>query len=283
MTAKLGRSLLAGETTIDEIRKLTKSFKTAKHYIRDDMAGYAYDSVVVDGDLVIDGDFATFDHSLCRLVVTGSLKVSGTYRDCDDPETAVFVLGDLEAKNAITNGALCVGGSVIVEEALVGFYNDHCAEIKKHVQCGLFIPENHHFGIEGVLGADHVIGYGAQYRVPTKLMKRVMPVEGAKLKDILVPEVIGVSGSEEDGDLEVEVDQAEIRKRVAKGLPIRWASAGASVATIAPGASPKNVKIVKTATAAKAAKQPVKKARKGNAKKAAAKKPPSKAAARAKS
>jgi hypothetical protein len=38
--AKLGRSLLAGETSVDELRKLTKKFKIAKHYMRNEPATF---------------------------------------------------------------------------------------------------------------------------------------------------------------------------------------------------------------------------------------------------
>src|SRR4051794_32311176 len=103
-----GRSLLRGTCTVPDLARLTKGFAIGRNYIRAELTSHAYDSVIVDGDLVIDGDLDTFAQRICRLVVTGSLRVAGLYRDYDDPETAVFVLGDFVAGRAITSGALAV-------------------------------------------------------------------------------------------------------------------------------------------------------------------------------
>jgi hypothetical protein len=216
--AKLGRALLAGECSVAELRKLTKGFKTAQHYISDEMVSYVYDSVVVDGDLEIDR-LDTFEHKLCCLVVTGNLRVANLYCDYDDPQTAVFVLGDLEAGSAITNGALCVAGNLIVRENLVGFYNDHSAEILGSVRARVFAPENHHFSIGGRLAADYVLGSHAQHRVSPKQMKAAIPTADSILKAVLVPEIVrgGISPSPEN---ELDLDNTIIRTRVATGLPL---------------------------------------------------------------
>lgn len=213
---KLGRSLLAEETTVDEIRTLTKAFTVAKHYIHDEMTGYAYDSVVVDGDLTIDGDLDTFAHGICRLVVTGNLTVAGTYGDYDDPETAVFVLGDFEARNAITNGALCVAGDVTVREAFIGYYNDHSAEIHGAVTTTLFAPENHHFSIDGKLHATYVVGHNTEYRVSPRHKQAASPTPPSRWPELLVPEVLSIGGAPEDTDLR----HRELMTRVARGLPV---------------------------------------------------------------
>jgi hypothetical protein len=215
---KLGRSLLAEEVTVAELKKLTKPFKTAKHYIHDELTTYVYDSVVVDGDLSIKGDFNTFEHNLCRLVVTGSLKVSGLYLDFDDPQTAVFVLGDFEAKRVITTGALCVAKNVIVHDELVGFYNDHCAEIRGNVKCNVFAPENHFFTIGGKLSAKYVLGEGTEYLVSPKLKASAKPTPASKLQGIVVPEIVKFD-DDEDG-LQADWDQSELRKRVRAGKSI---------------------------------------------------------------
>lgn len=218
---RLGRSLLAGDVTIAELRTLTKRFETAKHYIRDELATWANDSIVVDGDLRIAGDFDTAAHGLCRLVVTGSLRVSGLYRDHDDPETAVFVLGNLEAQRAITNGALCVGKNVVVRETLVGYYNDHCAEILGSVTAKLFAPENHFFTIKGKLSVEHVLGSHAEYRVPGKLKTKAEPVADDVIRDLVVPEILEVEDYGDPSETpEINVNHSELRARVAAGKPI---------------------------------------------------------------
>jgi hypothetical protein len=250
-----GRSLRAGETSIAEVRALAAPFGAAKHYLTDATASYAYDTVVVDGDLEITGDLDTLAHELCNLVVTGSLRVSGLYRDYDDPQTAVFVLGDMTADRVITSGALCVRGDLTVRGALVGYYNDHVAEIHGNVTAHVFAPENHGFGFDGTLTVEHVIGAGAEYRVPPKLRRSATPVADAVLRELVVPEILEI---EDYGDPEetpeINVDHPKVRERVAKGLPL-LAAAGSNAAKPTPAANAKAKATAKpTATAAAKAK-----------------------------
>jgi len=267
---KLGRSLLAGETTVDELRKLTKKFGFAKHYITDELTSYVNDSVIVDGNLTIDGDFDTYANQLCRLVVTGDLKVNGLYQDHDDPQTAVFVLGDFEATNAITAGALGVAGNVYVEEVLVGFYNDHSAEIHGHVTTTALIPENHFFSIKSVLGCDYLLGSRADYVVKPK--KKIAPCSDEQARAVLVPEVLEIEDyGDPDETPEININDTEIRKRLRAHLPV-LRDLGSKPAANAP-----TVKSAKPAAAKPAAR---KAAKKPTAKKPAATKPAMKPAAK---
>jgi hypothetical protein len=211
--------LLAEQCTVAELSALTQGFKSGPDYIDDELTDYAYDSVIVDGDLVIDGDLNTFKAGLCRLVVTGSLRVAGLYHDYSDPETAVFVLGDFEAGRVITSGALAVAGDVTVRGALVGDYNDHSAELHGDVRARLFIPENHFFTIRKTLTVEHVLGGGAQHRVPPELKAAAMPVDDERLRDLVVPEVLD-SDDKDDPEAEVWLDHTEVRKRVMAGAPL---------------------------------------------------------------
>jgi hypothetical protein len=230
MTSLPGRSLRAGQCTVAELAALTKGFAIGRNYISDELASYANDSVIVDGDLVIDGDLDTFALGVCRLVVTGALRVRGLYRDYDDPQTAVFVLGDFEAGRAITSGALAVAGDVTVHDALVGYYNDHSAELHGDVRARVFAPENHFFTIHRGLAAQHVVGSGAEYRVPPKLKAAAMPVDDGQLRELLVAEVLEI---EDYGDPteppEVMLAHRELRQRVADGAPLLKADTGAPI------------------------------------------------------
>jgi hypothetical protein len=237
-TKKLGRSLLAGATTVDELRKLTRRFRFAKHYFSDELTSYVNDSVVVDGDLTIAGDFDTCARGICRLVVTGNLKVSGVYQDHDDPQTAVFVLGDLEATNAITAGALGVAGDVRIAETLVGFYNDHAAELHGQVTARTFVPENHFFSI-GSLACEHLIGRNAAHRIKlSRKGAKLVPVADAALQALLVPEVIEVLYADDPEMIEVTVDDSALRKRVREGKPILRARATQPTVTRSPARKP---------------------------------------------
>jgi hypothetical protein len=208
---RLGRSLLAGETTVDEIRDLTKPFKDAKHYINDEMTGYATDSVVVEGDLTLD-ELDTFAHNICCLVVTGSLHVTGVYGDYDYPETAVFVLGDFHAKNAITNGALFVAGDVTVDEVLLGTGNDHSAHIKGDVAATIFTSQYHHFDIGGALRVRHIVGDDTKYRVSDN-HKKLAIAPPAMLLELFEPELLSIDTDEPDN---TELNHRDLTAKLAK-------------------------------------------------------------------
>jgi hypothetical protein len=162
MTSLRGRSLRAGQCTVAELATLTEGFAIGRDYISDELPTLAHDSVLVDGDLVIHGNLDTLTLGVCRLVVTGSLRVGGLYRDHHDPQTAVFVLGDFEAGRAITGGALAVACDVTVHGALVGHHNDHPAELHGNVRARALVSDDHVFTIYKTLTADHILGGSVQ-------------------------------------------------------------------------------------------------------------------------
>ena len=214
------RSLRAGETSVDELRALTKAFGAAEAHFEGDPTEWAYDSVVVDGDLVIEGNLSTFERGWATLVVTGSLHVTGHFRDCDDPATAVFVLGAMRAERVVTSGALCVAGARVVDELLAGDMGEHSADIRGDVTARFFVPENHHFEIGGTLRADAVLGDGADSQVPKRLAKAAKPMPRMKLREILVDDVLDIY-EDDDGNLEnLELLHDELLARARQGLPI---------------------------------------------------------------
>jgi hypothetical protein len=214
----MARSWLRKEITLDEIRKLTKPWKDAAPLFDDDMMdGSIYDVHVVDGDLHVKGDLRTFKQKLCGLVVTGDLIVDGLYAETDDPACGVFVHGNMKAARVVTTGTLGVKGSLTATEACVGFYNDYSATIGKDLITPLFAPENHHFEIKGKLRAKLVVGYGAEYRVPTALKAAAKKLMPKKLSAVLVPEVLSGEDSDEE---EAEVNATKLRERVFAGKPV---------------------------------------------------------------
>lgn len=239
----LGRSFLKGEVKLAEIHALTKEFKDAAHLFAEDMMEEDgdYDVQVVDGDLHVKGDLETFEHGLCGLIVKGNLVVDGLFAETDDPATGVFVLGNLTAARVVTNGTLGVKGTLTATEALVGFYNDYSATIKKDVVTPLFNPENHYFDIGGKLKAKVVIGYGAEYRVPKAMKKDVEKLIPKDLTSLLSADVLA-------GE---EMNNEAFRKAVYLGTPFLAAApkpkAKASPkakakASASPGSAPKRAR-----------------------------------------
>jgi hypothetical protein len=214
-----GRSWKRGEVALDEIRKLTEPFGDSAAALFDDdmMQGCEYDVVVVDGPLKLAGDFYTFDHGLCGLIVRGDLTVTGHYMDCDDPATGVYVLGDMHVGSAMTNGELGVRGSLTADRAVIGFYNDYAATIGGDVHTPCFAPENHFFEIGGKLDARVVVGYGAEYRVPEAMRAAVKAVVLApsKYREVIAADVL--VGADEE---EPELDDQKLRERAKAGLAI---------------------------------------------------------------
>lgn len=214
----LGRSWLKGDVTLEEVRKLTKAWKDAAPLFDDEMMdGCIYDVQVVDGDLDVKGDLRTFQRNLCGLVVTGNLTVEGLYAETDDPACGVFVLGNMKAARVVTTGTLGVKGSLTVTEACIGFYNDYGATIGKDLITPLFAPENHHFEIKGKLRATHVVGHGAEYRVPKTMKAAATKLMPKKLSQVLVPDVLDGEDTDEE---EAELDDTKLRERVFAGKPV---------------------------------------------------------------
>jgi hypothetical protein len=216
----LGRSWLAGEATIEEIRALTGSFDGAEPLFEDDLLiESAYDIVVADGDLNVGGDLDTFKQNLIGLVVRGNLTIGGLYSDVDDPATGVFVLGNMKCARMITTGELGVQGSLEATEALAGFYNDYSATVGGDVITPILHPENHHFEVGGRLLADHVVGHGAEYRFPVSMRDLAKSKLPRDLREVLVDDVL--VSEEGEGAEDVELDSEAFIDRVRSGLAVR--------------------------------------------------------------
>lgn len=181
----------------------------------------AYDALVYDGDLEVDGDLSTREIKATRLFVTGDLSVAGTFSDTDDPETYTVVFGDMKARDVLTNGWLEVHGDLTVRQTLAGFYNDCSASIGGNLGARLFFPETHYFDVGGDLNVEHVVGYDSNYRIPERLQAAVVPVEdGRAMVDLLVREVLDPKPEELEEDEEPILDTAVLFARVRAGLPI---------------------------------------------------------------
>jgi len=165
--------------TNDDLRALAK--ETGHSGIREyfletadfGLEDYSGQFLVHDGDLRIDGDFDTGDRDLTALVVRGNLRVSGLYQDtCNDGPSQVIVFGDLCAANVLTAGYLEVTGDLVVNEAVVGDYNDGGALVHGALRAALFLPFDHAFAIKGDNRAKETIhNLNAKTR-PRQLAKR---------------------------------------------------------------------------------------------------------------
>lgn len=153
-----GRSWAKNEITLREIATLLEPFGGTDLFTEQQMDGSIYDILVVDGDLSVPGNLVTFKEQLTGLIVLGNLKIGGRYEDCDDPNTGVFVKGNMSATSVITTGELVVLGDLDAGEALIGSYNDFGARVRGNVSAKLFVPEQHCFELRGKVSFDVVLG-----------------------------------------------------------------------------------------------------------------------------
>lgn len=215
-----GRSLRRGEVTLDELRALTEPFDGAASLLAEELG--EYDAVVVEGDLTLP-ELDTYVRRLAVLVVTGNLRVEGTYQDYGYPATGVFVLGDLQAENVITEGTLGVSGDLIARHALVGAGNDYSATIAGTASARVFVPENHHFEVGTEARFEIVFGWAAPHRISKKVQKGLA---GLALRDAVVSEIHSelVQDLDDDdiekSDFEDLIEYSALVQRIAKGQPI---------------------------------------------------------------
>jgi hypothetical protein len=190
------RSFRRGTVDSNELKRLAKISRG-----RDDleemaaaMQDFDGDAYVIDGDLVVDGDFDTKTFDAIWLFVAGNVKVNGFYKDnCESGPDHVFIGKDLIAQHIITAANLDVMGSIHCTGALVGDYNDGGLHVRGNVQAKLFALYDHPYRIEGKTQATFTLGRG-------------QPEKG---------EVNWV-----DVPLAVRFDEEMLIQRICKGLPL---------------------------------------------------------------
>lgn len=164
------KSVLKQEITPEEIKALITTFPLKDpgivHAHLDGIAHFEEDTIVCEGDLIIEGNFDMYESGICNLIVTGDLIVNGTLEHFDDPSTLILVGNNLKVENLITAGTLIVCGNVEIKNALIGDYNDYSATIYGNVQAAFFYPEEHFFEIQGEIRFDRA--YGNTWRVNNK-------------------------------------------------------------------------------------------------------------------
>lgn len=215
-----GRSWKKKQLTLEELAKLLKPFGGSDLFDEDAMDGSLYDIVVVDGDLHFDRDLITFKEKLCGLVVLGDLIVRGRYEDSDDPNTGVFVKGNLRAESVITSGELVVLGDLDAGDALVGYYNDFGAKLRGTVRAKVFVPEQHSFELKGKVDFGLVLGDGEQCT-----WKGKKPFKPLALRDYpkhVVKTLLQETNVETLAEMEWDevLDHDALMKKVRKGAPI---------------------------------------------------------------
>lgn len=166
------RSFRQGQVAVDELVELVRGFRDDR--VRadildqlEDLESYATDAIVLDGDVVVNGDLDTGDTGFSEdgdtegtlLIIKGDLTVQGLYRDaCNDAPDFVLIKGSLRAHDVVTASFLEVGGDLIASGSVVGDYNDGHANIAGDLEARLFAPLDHAFRIGGALRAEFFVG-----------------------------------------------------------------------------------------------------------------------------
>lgn len=216
------RSVKRGTLSTDEIAALA-SLGKRKHTpamlkaIARDVPNWYTDAFVCDGDLRLD-QFNSGLQKVALLVVKGDLIVDGHYQDSDDPECLVIVTGTLKAKSLITAGWLEVHGDLVVDDALVGDYNDCSAEVFGDARARFFYPEEHFFKVHGSLHATH--NFGSKHRVEASNPMKFVDMCDEQALSILDNALFFV---ERDGDEVIDLgleDFGELKRRVREGESI---------------------------------------------------------------
>jgi hypothetical protein len=216
------RSCKRGTLSPDEIvalAPLAKGKHTPKMLkaIAKDVSNWYTDAYLSDGDLHLD----SFHSSLLKvalLIVKGDLIVDGHYQDSDDPECLVIVTGDLKAGSMITAGWLEVHGNLVVEDALVGDYNDCSAEIFGDVRSRFLYPEEHFFKVHGSLRSQYALGN--KYRLESSNPVELIDMSDERVLSILDNDLFFV---EQDGDEIIDLgleDFGELKRRIRAGESI---------------------------------------------------------------
>jgi hypothetical protein len=210
-----GRSLRLGETSTAELAELTGGMRWSTCFATELWSRPSdYDVIVVDGDLELAGDLRMFDRGLRGLVIRGALRVEALYCDEDDPAIGVFVLGDLIAARIDTVGALCVGGSLIGRDVVLGRHNDYSATVGRDLVTRVFVPEQHRWEIGGMLRAEIVLG-DLDHAHAAHHSNELVRVTRDRYRDWVIPEAL----VDADGDEEIELAHEVIATRVRAGAP----------------------------------------------------------------
>ena len=91
-----------------------------------------------EGDLVLDGDLAL---SSCRLIVTGSLEVTGSVST--DETATLVVLGNLTCRHLYLEGNLEVQGNATIKSVLYGFYEAGISRVHGTTSARIGLLGNH--------------------------------------------------------------------------------------------------------------------------------------------
>ena len=165
----------------------------------------------VKGNLIVPGNFRTFDHKIVSLIVHGDLIVDGCFQDSTDPQTCTIVRGNLICNSVYTSGQLEVLGDLTCE-MLVGDYNDYSCAVQGSATADVFFAENHHFEIETRNFAAELGGTSLTYGEVSKMfvskLLSMPPEDLVGMPDAEVEEI----QSEKYFDIETKVIQQAARK-----------------------------------------------------------------------
>jgi len=104
---------------------------------------------IVVGDLTVEGDVQIYG----RLIVTGNLTVGGHLGQYG--ERPAVVLGNVQARSVYTSGSFVVGGTLQVQGAVYGYYNDEVLEVHGDLVAGAIITDEHSIVVGGEMRPRH--------------------------------------------------------------------------------------------------------------------------------
>ena len=129
----------------DELDDLVEGEDNSELIHKEENRDCAYDVMIHEGDLEIDGHY---DASNDSLVVKGDLKVAGTLF-CDESGN-LTVTGNLYAQNMSCEGYIEVQGDAHVEQGVFGDYEGGCTHIEGTLFTKVLLQGEHWFEIHKV-------------------------------------------------------------------------------------------------------------------------------------
>jgi len=156
----LGRKTLDAGAVAGLVKRFVKgkfaegSVRRAAERIAEQSAEGELDSDVLfhEGDVHLPGDLVTFKPpSIGLLVVQGDLVIEGDFHSAMDPEAVVVVTGDLRARNVINGAFLEVHGNLVASNAVVFTDNDPCSEILGDVKTPFLLTKYHSARVHGAV------------------------------------------------------------------------------------------------------------------------------------
>jgi hypothetical protein len=136
------------------------------------------------------------------LIVLGDLTIEHLYGDAVWAYTLLAVGGSVRTRGVVTYGDILIGGDLKLSEVTQGWYNDYSLNVGGIVQTKALLEEHH---------ATRYMTLDAQATVD-------LYGDSAHLREFFVDELL--SETEENGEIEVELDVDELFDRLQQGQSV---------------------------------------------------------------